>query len=209
MGILTVIDGAHAPGQIPVDLGRLGADFYAGNCHKWLCAPKGSAFLYAYPRLQPLLQPLIVSWGWQPDHPGHSPFLDLLEWTGTRDIAAFLSVPQAIRFQADHDWDAVRSECHAMAAETRRRLSELFGLPALHPPGAEWFGQMGASQIPDTLPAAAVQARLYQDHRIEIPVQSWNGKTLIRYSFQAYNRPEEIDLLIRALEEIFDGVPAG
>ena len=203
LGILTVIDGAHAPGQVPLDLASLGADFYTGNCHKWLCAPKGSAFLHARRGAQPLIQPLIVSWGWQPEHPGPSPFLDLLEWTGTRDIAAYLSVPEAIRFQAEHDWEAVRAECHAMAAETQQQLTALFGFPPLHPAGPAWFGQMSASQIPASLPAEAVQARLYKDYRIEIPVQSWNGRNLIRYSFQAYNRPEEVGLLVKALKEIF------
>jgi isopenicillin-N epimerase len=204
LGILTVIDGAHAPGQIPLDLGSLGADFYTGNCHKWLCAPKGSAFLFARPEVQPLIQPFIVSWGWQPEHPGPSPFLDLLEWTGTRDIAAYLSVPAAIRFQADHAWDAVRTACRAMAAETQRRLSDLFGYPPLHPPALEWLGQMGASQLPTNLPAETVQSQLYETYHIEIPVQSWNGRTLIRYSFQAYNRLEDIDLLVAALKEIFE-----
>src|SRR5260221_8929116 len=95
-GILTAIDGAHAPGQVDLDLDRLGADFYVGNCHKWLCAPVGAGFLYARPDRQPLLQPLVVSWGWQARKPGPSPFLDYFEWIGTDDPAAFLSVPAAI-----------------------------------------------------------------------------------------------------------------
>jgi isopenicillin-N epimerase len=202
LGILTMIDGAHAPGQVPLDLDDLGADFYAGNCHKWLCAPKGSAFLFARPEVQPLVQPLVVSWGWQPDQPGPSPFLDLLEYTGTRDIAAYLSVPDAIRFQAEHDWDAVRAECHAMAAETQRRLTEIFGFPPLHPMTADWFGQMNASQIPGKYTAEAMQTRLYQDCKIEIPIQTWNDKTLVRYSFQAYNGINDVDRLIKSIEQV-------
>ncbi|MHB8648106.1 MAG: aminotransferase class V-fold PLP-dependent enzyme, partial [Thermomicrobiales bacterium] len=103
-GILTVVDGAHAPGQIDLDLDDLGADFYGGNCHKWLCAPKGSGFLFARPERQPLLEPLIISWGYQADVPGPSLFLDHFERTGTHDPAAYLSVPAAIAFQREYDW---------------------------------------------------------------------------------------------------------
>jgi isopenicillin-N epimerase len=97
--ILTIIDGAHVPGQISLSLDDLGADIYCGNLHKWLCAPKGSAFLFARPEIQPLIEPLVVSWGWQSENPGPSLFVDYHEWAGTRDISAFLAVPEAIRFQ--------------------------------------------------------------------------------------------------------------
>jgi isopenicillin-N epimerase len=103
-GILTVIDGAHAPGQLELDLEGIGVDFYTGNCHKWLCSPKGSGFLYARPERQALLKPLIVSWGWENLHPGPSTFIDVFQWLGTDDPAAFLSVPAAIDYQIEHDW---------------------------------------------------------------------------------------------------------
>ena len=97
-GILTVVDGAHAPGQIDLNLRELGADFYSGNLHKWLMSPKGSAFLYARKEMQHLVEPLVISWGWEAEKPGPSKFIDEQEWTGTRDIAAFLSVPSVIQF---------------------------------------------------------------------------------------------------------------
>ena len=103
-GIITIIDGAHAVGQIDLDLHALGADFYSSNCHKWLMSPKGSAFLYARRDVQHLVEPLVVSWGWQSEHPTASRFIDEQEWQGTRDIAAYLSVPAAIQFFRDHDW---------------------------------------------------------------------------------------------------------
>ncbi|GAG01893.1 unnamed protein product, partial [marine sediment metagenome] len=90
--ILCIVDGAHAPGHIPLDLTDLGADLYTGACHKWLCAPKGSAFLYARREVQDLLQPLVVSWGWESEKPSDSRFIDHHQWQGTRDLSAFLSV---------------------------------------------------------------------------------------------------------------------
>ncbi len=111
-GIRTIIDGAHAPGHIPLDLAALGADIYVGACHKWLCAPKGAAFLYVCRDIQHLLEPLVVSWGYEdPAYDTGYPFINQHEWQGTRDISAFLSVPAAIRFQAEHDWDHVRANC--------------------------------------------------------------------------------------------------
>ncbi len=132
-GILTVVDGAHAPGQISLNLSQVGADIYAGACHKWLCAPKGAAFLYARPEAQAWLEPLVISWGWEAERPGPSRFVDWHEWQGTRDVAAYLAVPEAIRFQAEHDWDAVRARCHALAVETRARIEEVTGLAAICP----------------------------------------------------------------------------
>lgn len=197
-GILTVIDGAHAPGQIPLDLEAIGADFYLGNCHKWMMSPKGAGFLYARPAVQPLLEPLVVSWGWESEQPGDSPFIDHHEWQGTRDIAAFLSVPAAIEFMRAHDWDRVRAECHALAREFRRRMTALTGLPPLGPDSPDWYAQMAAVPLPACDPVA-LQRRLYDEHRIEVPLMTWNGRQLIRASFQVYNTRQELDQTVEAL----------
>ena len=117
MGIITVIDGAHVPGQLPLNLKGTDFDYYVGNLHKWLCAPKGSAFLFASPAMQKFIEPLVVSWGYEPDLIIESPFVDLLQWTGTRDISAYLSVPAAINYQADRNWDDIRSYCHFKAVQ--------------------------------------------------------------------------------------------
>ena len=113
-GILTVIDGAHAPGQISLNLDALDADFYTGNCHKWMLAPKGAAFLFARPQVQHLVEPLVVSWGYKntPEFSSGSPFVDRLTWTGTHDPAAYLSVSDAIKFLDEHNWPVVREACH-------------------------------------------------------------------------------------------------
>ena len=113
-GGLVLVDGAHAPGQIPLDLQELGVDLYSGNCHKWLMAPKGSAFLYARQEMQDMLEPLVVSWGWETDRPGPSRFVDYHEWQGTRDISPFLAVPAAIQFFEDNDWPRVQTRGHVI-----------------------------------------------------------------------------------------------
>ncbi|MFM2077332.1 MAG: hypothetical protein RJA49_1222, partial [Actinomycetota bacterium] len=119
-GILAIVDGAHVPAHIPLDIEALGCDIYTGALHKWMCAPKGCSFLWAHPDVQPMLQPLVVSWGWESDHPSGSPFVDHHEWQGTRDLSPFLAVGAAIDFVEAHDWAAVQAEGHRLTMLTRR-----------------------------------------------------------------------------------------
>jgi len=198
-GIITVIDGAHVPGQIPLDLDSLGADFYGGNLHKWLCAPKGAGFLYARPEMQHLLKPLVVSWGYESETPSASTFVDQQEWWGTRDIAAFLSVPAAIQFQQKNHWDKVREASHILAQDVQQRICELTGLAPLHAQAEGWFAQLTAAPLPADTDLAALKARLYDEHRIEIPLIAWNNMKLIRVSIQGYNSKRDVDHLLRAL----------
>lgn len=206
LGIITIIDGAHAPGQINLNLDDIGADFYGGNCHKWLCAPKGAGFLYAAPGFQQLVQPLIVSWGWQSETPGPSQFIDYLEWTGTRDISAFLAVPDAIRYQQERNWPKVREECHLMAGQAIRQISTLTGLGPLYPAESHWYAQMATARLPDNISCIQLQKALWNQYRIEIPIIDWNGIKLIRFSFQAYNSFKDLDLLLVALNELVNGI---
>jgi isopenicillin-N epimerase len=204
-GIVTVIDGAHAPGQIPLDLAALGADFYAGNCHKWMNAPKGSAFLYARRAMQPLLEPLVVSWGWRSDRPGPSRFVDEYEWQGTRDIAAYLTVPAAIEFMHEHDWPAVQRACHDLARAGRDRINAVTRLAPLTPAGDGWFGQMATVALPPC-DHEALQRRLFDEFTIEIPTFSWNGGSYLRVSIQAYNDVSDVDALVHALSRLLPTV---
>jgi len=201
-GIITVVDGAHAPGQVPLSLDQLGADFYSGNLHKWLCAPKGSAFLYARPTMQHVLEPLVVSWGWQSETPGPSRFIDEQEWTGTRDLSAFLAVPAAIAFQRQNHWAEVQALCHQMASLAHQRIAALTGLPALHPDSPVWYAQMGAMPLPADTDLIALKTQLYDQYRIEIPLTQCCGQKLIRFSFQAYNTLEDIQALENALRQL-------
>ncbi|HEX5839407.1 MAG TPA: aminotransferase class V-fold PLP-dependent enzyme, partial [Anaerolineales bacterium] len=148
--ILTIVDAAHAPGQIPVDLRALGADVVFGNCHKWMLAPKGAAFLYVRRELQDLIQPLIVSWGAHPtpDIASGSRFVDILQWTGTKDPAAALTVPEAIRFMEEHRWEEVRCESHALLRHAIEQVCDLTGMPPLYPLDSTFYSQMGIAPLP-------------------------------------------------------------
>jgi isopenicillin-N epimerase len=199
-GILTVVDGAHAPGQIPLRLDDLGADFYCGNLHKWLCAPKGAGFLYAKPEAQHLLKPLVVSWGYEAENPSKSMFVDHHEWTGTRDIAAFLSVPAAIEFQQEHDWEKVRHACHELVSEAKERICALSGLSPLS--DDSWNMQFSSIPLPDASDLTALKTRLYSEYHIEVPLIVWNGHNLIRISIQGYNTHRDVDKLVEVLGEL-------
>jgi isopenicillin-N epimerase len=168
-----------------------------------LGAPKGSAFLYVRPECQSLIEPLIVSWGWQSETPGPSRFVDEQEWTGTRDIAAYLATPAAIAFQRDYAWEAVRADCHALAAETQRRVSALSGLPPLSSPA--WFAQMVSLPLPPCA-GAALKARLYDEYRVEVPVVTWQQRQLLRVSIQGYNTPADVDHLLDGLRALLSEV---
>ncbi|MGD1148355.1 MAG: aminotransferase class V-fold PLP-dependent enzyme [Thermoanaerobaculaceae bacterium] len=203
--IVSVIDGAHAPGQLTLDLRALGADFYAGNCHKWMNAPKGSAFLYARREVQPQVEPLVVSWGWRSERPGSSRFVDEHEWQGTRDIAAYLTVPAAIDFMREHDWPAVRRACHELVRKARREVNEVTGQAPIAPDGDEWFAQMATMQLP-CCDHETLQRRLWDEFSIEIPTFSWNGGSYIRISIQAYNTESDVAALVRALSRLLPEV---
>jgi isopenicillin-N epimerase len=185
---ISIVDGAHAPGQVPLALEELGADVYAGNCHKWLCAPKGSGFLHARPEVQPLIDPLVVSWDWGDGNAFHQ----LHRWQGTRDPAAYLAVPAAIDFQAEHDWPAVRERSHAMLTSLRERLPL--------DPLTDDFVQMLGFRLPDGTDGAALKALLYDEHRIEVPVVERPDGVTIRVSVQAYNDEADLDALVDALD---------
>jgi isopenicillin-N epimerase len=198
-GILTVIDGAHAPGHIPVDLKAIGADIYSGNCHKWLCAPKGSGFLHVRPEHHEWVESLTISWGWR----GESTFVTRNQYQGTRDIAAFLSVPAAIEFQQKHNWDAVRARCHGLASETRRAIADLTGLEPISPDSNDWFGQMISCPIPIE-DAFVSKTRLYDEFKIEAPFVDWQDKHLIRVSYQGYNDHDDLEKLLVGLAGVID-----
>lgn len=190
--IISLIDGAHAIGQIDLDIEAVGADFYTSNLHKWLCAPKGSAFLYARRALHALLEPLVVSWGWEPEGATDSMLIDHHEYQGTRELASFLSTGAAIAFQEMWRWDEVRRRCHGLVDESRQVLRERFGFIPLSPDSPDWYAQMSAFLLPADCDGATLQRRLFDEHQVEIPVMEWNGRQTIRVSIQGYNTEEDL-----------------
>lgn len=195
LGLLTVVDGAHAPAQVPVDLAALGADYYSGNCHKWLCAPKGAGFLHVRPEHQDRVDAAIVSWGYSEGRT----FSQRIESQGTRDPAAWLAVPDAIAFQAERDWDGVRERCRRLTRDARRELCEALGTEPIAPD--EMVGQMAAVRLPRSAPGLC--DRLFAEHRVEIPVGGANDD-LLRLSVAAYTTQGEIDRLLAALARELD-----
>jgi isopenicillin-N epimerase len=204
-GIWTVIDGAHAPSQVPIDLHALGVDFYGGNCHKWLSAPKGAGFLYVRKDLQHLIEPLVISWGWRPEEPGPSVFVDQLERQATHDPAAALSVPAAIDYQSERDWGHVRAECHQLVRLAREWIVEMTGVPPLVPDDERWFSQMAVLPLPPC-DAPELKRRLWDEHRIEIPHTRWGDRACLRISVQGYNTREDVERLMSAVRELLPQV---
>jgi len=195
-GIITVGDGAHAPGQLGLDMEKIGADFYGGNCHKWLSSGRGAGFLYARHDRQDLLGPLVVSHGWDREEPGDSLFQDYFTAVGTIDPAAYLSVPSAIDFQVQNDWPQVRQACHHLLLESEQRILEMSGLPPISP--QSMWAQMRVVLLPGKIEA---YQRLWEEDRIIIPVGQHGGQPGVRISVQAYNSPADLDTLIRALKK--------
>lgn len=194
LGILTIIDGAHAPGQLSIDLRAVGADIYSGNFHKWMCAPKGSGFLHVRREHHPMIEPLVISHGWR----AGSGFVERNEWGGTRDIAPFLTVPSAINFLREHDWDRVRADCHRLAARAQAQICARYGL---QPYSRDQFAQMVTIPLPDC-DVSAVKDRLYDEFHIEVPLGIYAGRCGIRVSVQAYNTADDIAQLVAALEAL-------
>lgn len=213
-GIWTVIDGAHTPGHIPLNLNALGADFYAGNCHKWMMSPKGAGFLHVRRELQPMLNPLVISHGWTEDgnQPGskgpfgNSSFIDMLEMQGTRDPSAWLTVPTALEFTRQHDWDTVARDCRALVQDTAARIAALTGLSAFSSP--EFCApQMVSMPVPACDPLL-LQRSLMEHYGIEIPCFTWKAHTIVRVSAQGYNTAQEMDLLVTALTDLLPKLSA-
>jgi isopenicillin-N epimerase len=195
LDLVTIVDGAHAPAQVPVDLAALGADCYAGNAHKWLCAPKGAGFLHVRPEHQDRVDAAIVSWGYSEGNA----FSQRIEKQGTRDPAAWLTVPDAIRFQAERDWDAVRDRSRRLARDAGRELCDLLRTEPRAPDSM--VAQTATVRLPR--PSPELSQRLFARHRVEIPVGG-PEKDLLRLSVAGYTTGDEIDRLLAALVRELD-----
>jgi len=213
-GVETLVDGAHGPGMVPLHLEQLGAAYYTGNCHKWICAPKAAGFLHVRPDCQPLIHPLTISHGLNSPRMDRSLFLIEFGWTGTLDPSACLSVPAALRFMeglAPGGWVEIMARNHALALEGRKMLCQT--LEIAPPCPDECIGSMASVPLPDAredelaLPPLYIdplQDQLLARHGIEVPVIPWPGfpKRLLRISAQLYNTREQCQVLADVLRDL-------
>ena len=200
-GLITIVDGAHAPAQVELNIGELMADFYIGACHKWMMAPKGCSFLYAHKSVQHICEPLVVSWGYKAAKPSHSKFLDYHQMIGTRDFSAFLTVPMCIIFMHENNWKAVSKKCHEMVLANAQLFYDLLGTKPISPLSSEWIGQMISIPIKTTEPEI-LQRKLYTEYKIEIPIMRQGNDVYMRYSINTFNTMEDLEALYKALEDI-------
>jgi len=212
-GVDVLVDGAHAPGMVPLNLKQLGTAYYTGNCHKWLCAPKGAALLYVQPDRQKLIRPLAISHGANSQRTDRSRYLIEFGWTGTGDMSAYLSVPEVLRFMGSRlpgGWPEVMARNRALALAARKVLCT--SLKIAEPCPEEFVGSLASLPIPDAppdgwprLPANEypLQERLLVRHGIEVPIMSWPAppKRLLRIAAQLYNSLPQYQLLAKCLME--------
>ncbi len=199
-GILSFIDGAHVPGQLPLNLTELDADIYTGACHKWMLTPKGSSFLHVRKSLQHLFDPLLISWGYESANPSHSQFLDYHQLQGTRDYSAFLTIPAAIKFLTDHNWNEVNNTCRAITQNNANRFCQLLNAIPLSPVDDNFIAQMYSVPVLTSAPQQLHDV-LYDKYKIQVPIMPHEGKHYLRYSIQGYNSQEDLDKLYNALKE--------
>ncbi|WP_199339377.1 aminotransferase class V-fold PLP-dependent enzyme [Nostoc sp. FACHB-892] len=205
-GVDTLIDGAHAPGMIPLDLREIGATYYTGNCHKWLCAPKGAAFLYVRRDKQSEIRPLTISHGTNSPRTDKTRFQLEFDWTGTDDPTAYMCVPEAIAFMGSllpGGWTELRQQNHQLVLQGRQLLCE--ALEVQQPCPEEMIGSMAVVPMPTTLENRdfmSIHDELFDKFGIQVQVIPWQEqpRLLVRISAQIYNTLEQYEYLARVLK---------
>jgi isopenicillin-N epimerase len=210
-GVDTLVDGAHAPGMVPLNAKKIGAAYYTGNCHKWLCAPKGAAFLCVQPSRQKLIRPLVISNGASSARTDRSRFQIEFAWTGTGEPSAYLCVPEVLKFMASllpGGWPEIMARNRALVIAARKILCA--SLKISEPCPEEFIGALAAVPLPDASPEALprqplneypLQDWLRGQHGIEVPIMPWPAppKRLLRISAQLYNSLPQYERLAAAL----------
>ncbi|MET0592674.1 MAG: aminotransferase class V-fold PLP-dependent enzyme [Polyangiaceae bacterium] len=203
-GVETLVDGAHAPGMVRLDLKAIGATYYTANFHKWCCAPKGAGVLYVRRDRQKKIRPLVISHGANSPRQDRSRFLLEFDWTGTRDMSAILSIPYALRYLdglVPGGFSALLPMNHALAIEARRIIADRLDLELPCPD--DMVGSMATLVLPDAreVPAETLHRVLQERWRIEVPVFAWPAQPsrLVRVSAQIYNHRRQYEELAEAL----------
>lgn len=201
-GIDVLIDGAHAPGMLDLEVPATGAAYYAGNLHKWCCCPKGSGFLWAREDRRRSVHPLIIS------HNLNTDFAQEFGWQGTRDVSAWLTIPAALEFMSGLGWEKVRANNHALATWAHRFLATKLNQKLLSPLDGALLGSMATVQLPPPLNGLTeteikpLQRRLHDQFKIEMPLMFWGGKHYLRVACQMYNRSQDIERAADAVEKL-------
>jgi isopenicillin-N epimerase len=220
-GIDTLVDGAHAPGMVPLDLRTLGAAYYTGNCHKWLCAPKGSAFLHVRRDRQDGMLPLTIGHGFNSTRTDRSRFRLLFDWTGTADPTPFLCIPAALECLGSllpGGWPELMRRNHALALSAQGILGEALGIE--RPAPSEMIGSLAAVPLPPlgradvaapSAPPDPLQRALLSRHGIEVPVMAFSAPParVLRVAAQVYNSEEQVHALAAALRALLAETPHG
>jgi isopenicillin-N epimerase len=201
LGLITIVDGAHVPGHIDLNISDLNSDYYTGTLHKWMLAPKGSSFLYVKKELQDDLDPLVVSWGYESLFPSESRFLDYHEYNGTNDHSAYLCTPKVIQFLEENNWTAKSRVCKQIVFDNYQRFCDLVKTQPICPINEDFLGQMASIPIRTSKPTE-LKELLYTKYKIQIPVMPLNDKVYLRYSINAYNSQDDLDVLYVALQDV-------
>ena len=197
--IFCIIDGAHVPGHIKLDLKKLDPDIYTGACHKWMCAPKGTSFLYAKKNIQDDIDPLVISWGYDAEIPGISKFLDYHQWQGTNDPSAYLTLPDIIKFLNNYDWINVSKKCREINIQAKELVGNSLNKEPIS--SNEFIGQMTSFEINCKHPIDLMKI-FYEKYKLAVPIFQWEDKVLLRFSIQAYNSLDDIEKLIKIMKEM-------
>jgi isopenicillin-N epimerase len=203
LGLITIIDGAHVPGQLDLNIQELNPDFYTGALHKWLLAPKGVSFLYVKKTFQSSIDPLVVSWGYESESPSDSQFLDYHQHQGTRDISAFLTIPKAIEFLRVNNWEERAASCRKLIRDNYNKFCELLNSKPICPVTSEFLVQMCSIPIQTTKPLE-LKETLFHKYKIEIPVMKLEDKFFLRIAINVYNSQQDLEILQEALEDIIE-----
>ena len=198
--ILCIIDGAHVPAHIKLDISKLDPDVYVGACHKWMCSPKGVSFLYVKKNIQNRIDPLVISWGYDAEEPSHSQFLDYHQWQGTKDLSAYLTIPFTINFLEENKWDLIAKQCREINLWAKDEVNKLLNNESLC--DDQFLGQMSSIYL-DFQKPLETQINFYEKYNIQIPFMIWNNISLIRISIQVYNTKEDVYKLLEALKKEF------
>lgn len=190
--IISVVDGAHAPGMFDLNIPSLCCDIYFANCHKWMCTPKGSAFLWVHPEIQYLISPLLVSWGRKKGFLNETNFIDEHEFIGTRDPSAFLCVPYAIQWMKENNWESIQNNARELVAYGLNLFTAIPNVVRVCNNPEQSVLMLGAVLLPDHLDASDLKEWLYQQ-KIEVVAEVWQNNNIVRISAHVHTTKDDIE----------------